>query len=200
MLDLNVQGILELMTQYGYAILFPVSILEGPIVATLAGFLVSLGKLDPFIVFGILLCGDIVGDTIYYFLGRVFRREKVPRWLSFLGITEHNVHIFESYFKKHDWKIILLAKTQAVGSVILFTAGFARMPYRKFILLNIAGSIPKIILFEGIGFYFGEAYHQLNTYFGYAAWISLGTAVVLLGGYFLFKRYLKTHYEELQQN
>lgn len=198
MLDLSNTGILALLTHYGYAIIFPISILEGPMVATLAGFLVSIGSLNAIIVFLLLLLGDMLGDTLYYALGRFTRRGKVPRWLGFLGIADHNVHIFEHYFQKHDWKIILLGKTQAVGSVILFSAGFAKMPYKKFMGYNIVGSIPKIILFEGIGFYFGEAYNRLSTYFDYAAVASLALALVLLGGYWLFKRYLKTHYEELK--
>jgi membrane protein DedA with SNARE-associated domain len=198
MLDLSTSGILELLTQYGYAIIFPISIIEGPMVAALAGFLVSVGRLNAVLVFLLLLLGDMIGDTLYYCLGYFFRRGKVPKWLGYIGIKDHNVHVFEHYFQKHDWKIILLGKTQAVGVVILFSAGFARMSYKKFMAYNVLGSTPKIILFEGIGFYFGESYKQLDSYFNYAAIASMALALALLGGYFLFKRYLKTHYEELK--
>lgn len=197
MVDLSNTGILALLTHYGYAIIFPISIVEGPMVAALAGFLVSIGDLDAVLVFLLLLLGDMVGDTLYYLLGYFSRGKKVPRWLGIFGIREDNVKTFDRYFHEHDWKIILLGKTQPVGGAILFSAGFSKMSYKRFMAYNIVGSIPKIILFEGIGYYFGEAYNKLGTYFDYAAGASFVIALVLLGGYFLFKRYLKSHFVEL---
>ena len=199
MLDLTSSGILELLTHYGYIVIFPISILEGPIVSVLAGFLVSVGKLNMILVFLLLLAGDLIGDTLYYSLGRFFRRKKIPRWLVFLGIRAENVHFFAHFFKQHDWKILMVGKAQAVGSVILFSAGLARMPYGPFLFYNFLASVPKIMLFEGIGFYFGEAYHRVEVYFDIFGVISLLLALLLLGGYFVFKRYLKMQYEELQE-
>lgn len=190
--------LLDLLTQYGYGIVFPVSILEGPIVATLSGFLVSLGVFNLVYVTLILVLGDLVGDTLYYLLGRAFRRKKVPRWFRFFGIRDDNVHTFEGYFHKHDWKIILLGKTQAVGAAILFTAGFVKLPYKKYMLYNLLGSAPKVLLFEAVGYYFGKAYTELDSYVNTVGLLSFLFASFMLLAYFLFKRYLKTHYAELK--
>jgi len=198
MLGFTNTELLDLLTQYGYGIVFPVSILEGPIVATLSGFLVSLGVFNFIFVTLVLVLGDLVGDTLYYLLGRSFRRKKVPRWLRFVGIRDDNVQRFEGYFHKHDWKIILLGKTQAVGAAILFSAGFAKLPYKKYMLYNLLGSAPKVLLFEAIGYYFGRAYSEFDSYLNTIGILSFLFAGFMLLAYFLFKRYLKSHYAELK--
>ncbi len=198
MLGFTNTELLDLLTQYGYGIVFPISVLEGPIIATLSGFLVSLKVFNPFLATLVLILGDLVGDTLYYGLGRAFRRKKIPGWLRFVGIRDDNVHTFEGYFHKHDWKIILLGKTQAVGSAILFTAGFAKIPYKRYMLYNLLGSAPKVLLFEAIGYYFGKAYTEFDSYLNAIGLLSFLFAAFMLLAYFLFKRYLKSHYTELK--
>lgn len=191
--------LLALLVQYGYAIVFPISIVEGPVVAMLAGFLVSTGALDPFLVFALLMLGDTVGDALYYAVGRAFRGKKVPSWLGWAGITDANVHRFEHFFHQHHLKILLLAKTQAIGGVVLFTAGFARAPFWRYLWYNFLGSLPKVLLFEIAGFYVGQAFTRIDTVLDTVAIASFVFAGILLGGYFVFKRYLKTHYKELNE-
>ena len=58
------------LSQYKYLILFPLAIIEGPIVTVIAGFLCSQAILEPFYVFPIIVIGDILGDSLYYGLGR----------------------------------------------------------------------------------------------------------------------------------
>src|SRR5450432_4605817 len=58
-----------LLTQYKYLLLFPLAIVEGPIIAVIAGFLCINGFLNLFIVYPIIVAGDLIGDTICYFLG-----------------------------------------------------------------------------------------------------------------------------------
>lgn len=200
MLSFSHSDLLALLMQYGYAIIFPISILEGPVVAMLAGFLVSTGALNAWIVFALLMLGDTVGDALYYAVGRFFRGQKVPHWLGWIGITDENVHRFEHFFHQHHLKILLLAKTQAIGGVVLFTAGFARAPFWRYLWYNFLGSLPKVLLFQVAGFYVGQAFTRIDKVLDFFSIGSFVFAVVLLGGYFVFKRYLKTHYKELNEN
>ena len=52
----------------------------------------------------------------------------------------------------------MVGKTQALGSPILVAAGIAKAPFGKYILYNTLGSLPKVILFQVIGYYFGKSY------------------------------------------
>lgn len=197
MSGLALTNIVALLTQYGYAIIFPISIIEGPIVAVIAGFLVSLGRLNWFVTFCILMAGDIVGDTFYYALGRWGGRGFIRRWGKYIGVSEARVRSLEHYFYAHNWKILTFAKTQAVGSAILFSAGVAQMPFGKYIWYNLLSSLPKVALFEIIGFYFGRGLTSVNMYVNYAGALSFIAAVALLGAYWFIKKYINSKNREL---
>lgn len=189
---LSATAIIALLAHYGYAILLPISVLEGPLVSIVGGLLVSQGVLEAHIVFLILLLGDIVGDTIYYNLGKYGGRRLAHRWGKYLGASEEKLESLEKKFHSHDWKLIFFAKTQAIGGAILFAAGMAHIPYKRFILLNIVGSIPKIILFEATGYYFGASITQEgNPFLSYTGFGSLVLALLLVGIYFLFRARVK---------
>lgn len=182
--------IVTTIQQYGYAIIFPISIIEGPATAIVAGFLSSLGKLNIAIVFGLLLAGDIVGDTLYYAIGKWGRTTIIKKFSKYLGTSEEKILSFEKYFTAHNWKILAFGKTQPIGGAVLISAGLANTPYLPFMMYNILFSIPKILILELIGYYFGEA-------IGYTALTSLSIACVLIGVYIALKKFIKVKKAEL---
>ncbi|HUZ60693.1 MAG TPA: hypothetical protein VMU83_18125, partial [Hanamia sp.] len=64
------ETIFYLLLKFRYVILFPLAVVEGPILAVIAGFLCTEGYLNLFIVYTIIVLGDITGDTICYLFGR----------------------------------------------------------------------------------------------------------------------------------
>jgi membrane-associated protein len=190
-LHLGLSDIMALLIHYKYGILFPLSVIEGPVVSIISGFLITLGYLNLILTFFVLVIGDVVGDFIYYALGRWAGRTFINYFGKYVGVTEKRVHSLEHYFYEHDWKILFFGKTQAIGSAILFTAGVTRMPFARYMFFNLIASIPKVILFLVIGYYFGKAYATVNTYVNYFAIASLALSIVLLSGYLFLKRYIK---------
>ena len=85
------EQIILLLTTYKYLLLFPIVVFEGPIITVIAGFLSSLGYLNIFIAYGVVVVGDIAGDIMYYALGYYGRDRFVNRWGRFLGITSERV-------------------------------------------------------------------------------------------------------------
>ncbi len=197
MLGLTLPKILALLTQYGYILIFPISVVEGPIVSVISGFLVSLGYFNIIIVFFILLLGDLVGDVIFYTLGFLSRHSFIKSFGKYIGINEERVAILEKHFKSHDWKILLIGKTQPIGAAILFSAGVARMPLRKYVLYNVIGSVPKVIIFLLIGYYFGDAYKKIAVYLDYTGLISIVIITLLIASYLLIKLYTKSKNKDL---
>ena len=63
-------ALVALITSYGYVLIFLLAIVEGPIVSIVAGFVSSLGYLDILVAYGVLVASDMVGDMLYYALGR----------------------------------------------------------------------------------------------------------------------------------
>jgi membrane protein DedA with SNARE-associated domain len=188
---MSFQQIILLLTTYKYFFLFPVAVVEGPIITVIAGFLSSLGHLNIFIAYGVIVVGDIVGDSMYYALGYYGRQRFIERWGRFLGITMERVERLEKHFKKHSGKTILFGKwTHSVGFAILIVAGMIRMPFKRFIWFNFFGSLPKLLVFFIIGYYFGQAYQQIDKYFTYAT-LSVFFVIILMVGIYLFVKKFK---------
>ena len=170
--------ILYLLTTYKYHLLFPLAIVEGPILSVISGFLSSTGFLNTFLTYIIIVAGDVVGDTLYYLLGRLGNRPiliKITRWV---GITTERSEKIKIYIENNPYKTISLSKIiLGVGVTGLFLAGKSRYPFIKFFLICLCTSMLVCGGYFLLGFFFGKAYAQINNYLNYFSSLSLVTAV-----------------------
>jgi len=173
--------LLAWLAHYRYFLLFPAAVFEGPIVTILAGFLASQNILSFLGAFAVLAIGDLVGDSLYYAIGRWGRNQFIERWGKYIGVTPSRLIRVEEHFKRHSGKTLLLGKlTQGIGGLILVAAGAADMPYGKFLWFNTLGTIPKTLTLLVIGFFFGQAYVELNRYLDYTTWGMVILALLLV--------------------
>ena len=108
-------------------------VVEGPIITVIAGFLSSPGHLNIFIAYGVVVVGDLTGDTVSYMLGRWGGIKFVKRWGRYIGLTAERVQKFEEHFNHHAAKTIILGKlAYSIEMPFLFAAGFAKVPYKFF--------------------------------------------------------------------
>jgi membrane protein DedA with SNARE-associated domain len=197
MLNNSAADLIALLIKYRYLIIFPIAVVEGPLVSAAAGFLVFLGYLNGFLTYVLLILADMVGDTLYYALGRFGGRKFVKKFGHYIGVDEKKLESLEKQFERHSGKIILGGKTQAIGAVALIAAGMAKMPYRDFMKYNFFGSIPKVLLFLAIGYFFGQGYSaMLDKYVNFVGLISFLIAAALIAFYFLMRRYLRSKDKE----
>src|SRR6185369_7099489 len=94
----SVEHIFQLLMHYKYLVIFPIAVVEGPIISIITGFLASLGKLNFWAGFGVVAMADLVGDTLYYSLGRFGREKLIARFGKFLGLHAENVMKIEKHF------------------------------------------------------------------------------------------------------
>jgi len=69
--------IFNFLLQYRYLALFPLACIEGPILALVVGFMVHLGYFSFIPAYFIMVLGDFVPDSVYYFIGRFGDKEKL---------------------------------------------------------------------------------------------------------------------------
>lgn len=181
--------LLNLLLVYKYLIIFPIAVLEGPILSILVGVLIAKGMLNPVLSYGLLVLGDIIGDTIYYCLGRFGGHPILRKWGHLINVTESTISKLEHHFHyKAPVKTLLLGKTQPWGAAILFAAGTAKMSYLKFLCINLAASIPKTLILLLLGYYFNQAYVALDSYIQYAGIILTIIAIPIIAYFFLRKK------------
>jgi len=187
--------VIPLIARYGYAILLPVAVIEGPTVAAITGALVALGQFDPVIACLLLVAADLVGDALYYALGRYGHGPISNQISKRLRITPERLRPLAQRFHDNDWKLIMIGKTQALGGIILYFAGVSRMPFARYMALNLIGTFPKVILFELIGFALGyflgaSVLHSTRYVDFVTAALFTFALVVLIASYWLVRRRL----------
>src|SRR3982751_956888 len=73
----------ELLQNYGYAVLFVGTFLEGETILVIAGFLAQQGYLKLPLVILVASFGTLVGDQLFFYIGRLKGRrflEQRPAW------------------------------------------------------------------------------------------------------------------------
>jgi len=178
--------ILQYILAYKYLILLPLSIIEGPIVIVLCGFLVTTKVLNPWIVLPLFIVGDIIGDAILYWVGR-----KGGRTLRFFRVKEKTLEEAKKYFETNHKKALIMSKLiHGLGFTGLVAAGVLRVPYKKyFTFCGTVSAVQSTVLLV-LGILFGSAYMKIAKYFDYYA--ATGSAIIVVAIiWFLIKRYNK---------
>ena len=175
---------LELLLTYKYLILMPLAIIEGPIIAVICGFLVTLGIFNPLLTYAILVAGDIVGDGVIYYIGYSGKR-----FLKYFRITEEKLEKAKTYFHENHHKAIAMSKlVHGIGFTGLIAAGATHVPYKRYFKTCTLISLIQSVIMMLIGFLFGHAYVQIEKYLNYyAALVSIGALVFLL--FFFLRKY-----------
>jgi membrane protein DedA with SNARE-associated domain len=122
------------------------------------------------------ILGSMAGWAIGYYGGRPFV-EKRGRWLH---VTPHTLHRAEAWFDRFgDWAVAIGRVTPVVRSFIAIPAGVFRMPFVRYTLLTIPGSVAWAFAFAGAGYAFGSRWEDFHHSFRYAEYV-VAAAIVLL--------------------
>lgn len=179
-----------LIAKYGYFILFPLSIVEGPVVTIIAGFFVSLGILNFFWVYAIAVTGDAIGDSICYGFGRWGGEFFFKRIGSRIGVTRDKLEKVKNYFDLHGHKTITLSKLiHGIGFTGLIAAGSLKVPYRKYVATCFLITIIQSAAVLAIGVIFGHAYAQLIRYLDYFTTVTVIAGIFIVFFILIFKKF-----------
>jgi membrane protein DedA with SNARE-associated domain len=180
--------IISLLTSYGYFILFPLALIEGPALSLAVGFLISLGIFNFFPALGILILGDLIPDVFYYFLGA-----KGSEWKFIKKYKERfNFASLEKVWHNHPGKALLITKfSYGISAMLLIMAGIIKIPFKKFISYSFLISVAQYSLIMSIGYILGNSYKLAEGYIKYLEIIVLIGAMLFIIGYQLFLKYAR---------
>ncbi len=182
------QYIFEFLKTYGYWVILPLMILEGPVVTIIAAMLASLGAFNIFIVLFFSILGDIIGDAILYGLGYKFGMGFVRRAGKYIGITEKLVSRMEKYFEKHGGKTIFIVKSTTGLCWATFTAaGIVKMDFKKFLKNSFYGGIIWSGFLVAMGYFYGYLWREIHDYIDQIGWIIFSAAIISIVAINLYK-------------
>ena len=171
-----INGILSLLAQYGYLIVFFGVMAEsmgvplpGETILIAAGVLAQRGGLDigDAILLGIL--GAVVGDQIGYWAGRKGGRPFVLHWGRYLFITPERLRGAENFFARHGGKAVFMARFVAGLRVFgALVAGISQMHWRTFFLYNALGGAIWATVAVLVGYLLGGSLGLVEQWLGRA--------------------------------
>ncbi|MBN2295435.1 MAG: DedA family protein [Pirellulales bacterium] len=173
---------------------------EVPVIA--AGLLSANGQLDPWLAFFACLAGALGGDCVMYWIGRHFGRNVVrehPWWAHFVN-PDREAQL-ERTLQDHDWKVFFFARfLVGIRSPVYLAAGVLRVPFRRFIMIDLVCATAVIGTFFGLSFYFGETIVRWIRNAEYTLTGIVVLAVAIVAGIYYYRRRkkkMKTQAKEL---
>lgn len=159
----------EIISKYGtetYLILFIIIFCETGLVVTpflpgdsliFAGAtFATIGSLNVFVLFFIVLIAAVLGDTVNYHIGKFFSN-KLYKLDNNRFIKKAYIDKTQSFFEKHGGKSIVLARfVPIVRTFAPFVAGIGTMSYKHFLGYNFLGAFLWVSLFTIAGYFFGN--------------------------------------------
>jgi membrane protein DedA with SNARE-associated domain len=175
------------MLIYGYwAVFFGVMLenagvpVPGETILLIAGYFASQGKFHLPLVMLIAAGGAVVGDNIGFAIGHHYGRGFLLRIGRFLFLTPKRFEHMERYFERHGNKTILVARfiTGLRVFAALLAGASRKMPWRVFLVYNLAGAVLWSVIITTLGYLFGQSLPLLVKWVGRSGTILLIAAVV----------------------
>src|SRR3989338_5456105 len=157
------------LNQYGtwiYALLFLIVFAETGLVVMpflpgdsllfVAGTLAGGGGMHVGWLAATLMAAAIMGDSTNYWIGRYVGPKVFKREDSWFFHRNHLVRT-ERFYERHGGKTVVLARFLPILRTFApFVAGVGRMPYLRFLLFSVSGTLLWVVSFVLAGYFFGN--------------------------------------------
>lgn len=143
-----------LILNYGYIAVMIGAIAEGEMSLIAAGFASYLGYLDLTMVIILSFLGSVIGDNIYFYIGR----KKGKAFLEKRENLKKEAEWVHGILEKHsNWILLLFRFAYGFRAIIPLTLGTSNISQKKFITLNMIGAGVWSLIFCLGGYFFGTA-------------------------------------------
>jgi membrane protein DedA with SNARE-associated domain len=125
------------------------------------------------------LLGTIVGSWGAYAVGRGGRLELLERHGGKLHMGPGQIERADRWFQRHGEAVVLFGRlVPLVRAFVSLPAGIARMPFVRFTVLTLIGSIPWVLGLAFAGYALGGDWKSVRKGFEYVDYLILAAVVV----------------------
>lgn len=193
--EIIMTGGLVLITLIVYAEngLFFAFFLPGDYLLFLTGVFGGTGvlKYPLWVLLTCLFVAAVLGSLTGYLFGRFFgaRLEDKPDSLFF---KKKNIEATRKYFAKYGARTLIVSRfLPVIRTFSPILAGLIKMPFRQFLVYNVAGGALWVGSLVAGGYYFGEQFPWITDYVHYVIIFFLAiTTFTVIKGYFNAKKEL----------
>lgn len=167
----------QLIEHYGYLAVLIGTFLEGETILVLAGLLAKLGHLSFSGVVLAAFAGSLLGDQLYFHLGRRYGRALLARRPQWQAKAERLDGLLVR------WGALLVLGFRflyGLRTVSPFAIGMSGFPALKFVMLNAGGAALWSLVIAGLGYLFGHGLELILGNLHQYRWLLI--ALVALAG------------------
>jgi membrane protein DedA with SNARE-associated domain len=161
--------IIELMSYPGIAFLMALESMIFPLpseaVLPFAGFLISEGELNLWLVALAATVGSLIGSWVSYEIGYYGGKPFLKRWGKYFLLNETHLDWTEQWFLKYGDKTIFFSRLiPVVRHFISIPAGMTKMNRTKFFIYTFAGAFIWNLFLTWVGVLLGKEWSRITQY------------------------------------
>ena len=174
-----------LVVHYGYLAIILGTFLEGETILIIAGFLAHRGYLDLTYVITAAFIGTLIGDQLYFYIGRIKGRQFIDTRPAWQVRTQRIFKLLE----QHQTLLILGFRfLYGIRTITPFVLGSAGISPIRYLVLNIIGALVWAITLGVAGYYFGTALEVLvGEIKRYEKWVIAGLLIISIVVWLAYK-------------
>jgi len=190
------EALTELILQYRYWILIPLSFIEGPLVAFIGGTLAAVGLFNIYFLLVLFFVRDLILDAVYYAIGYFGGDTRFAnRMLARLKITPDHLAQARSLWERRPMMTMFVGKlAYGIASAFIVAVGMMKMPLGLFFKYGAIVAIVEYGGFLATGYFLGASLGgdvvQMVKKLEYA----LAFGLVATAAYFFFSLHLRTKF------
>jgi membrane protein DedA with SNARE-associated domain len=162
---------------FAEAALFVGFVLPGETAVILGGALAASHRLSLTTLLVLVVTAAVVGDTVGYEVGRHLGT-RILRWEA-LERRRHRIDAARDFLSRRGGTAVFLGRwTAFFRAVMPALAGTARMPYRRFLVFNVAGGVTWGVTVVLVGYLAGASYVRIEKLLGRGAALVVAAVVV----------------------
>ncbi|TPG41143.1 DedA family protein [Sphingomonas koreensis] len=165
--------------------------LPSEIIMPFAGYLVSTGRFDLWLVATAGAIGCNIGSAVAYEVGKRGGRPAIERWGRYVLLGPGELDAADRFFARFGSAAVLIGRLlPVIRSFIAFPAGIARMPLGRFHLYTFIGSWPWCFGLAWVGMKLGAAWDsdpRIKTAF-HSADVVIGALIVIAVALYVWHR------------
>src|SRR5215471_3594586 len=109
--------------------------LPSEIIMPFAGYLVSIGQLNLWLVAVAGAVGCVLGSLVAYWVGMYGGRPLIEKYGRYILISRHDLDLADRWFNRHGEIIVFTSRLlPVIRTFIAFPAGVARMNLARFVV------------------------------------------------------------------
>jgi membrane protein DedA with SNARE-associated domain len=196
----------QLVATQGYSVVAVVIALESmglPLpgettLITAAIYAATTHRMNIWMVIAAASAGAIVGDSVGFWIGRVFGHRLLLRYGPVLRMTPRRIKLGQYLFQRHGGKVVFFGRFFAVlRAVAALLAGINYMDWRRFLLFNVTGGVLWAMLFGWGAYALGKGIDAIRG--PMAVLLTTVAAAAVIGGFWFVRRHESTLEDRAEQ-